>query len=81
MRRKTRIGRMRSRHLMNASPQQQLFCGLDVHRSGFSYATVVDCLGNKIKERKLSNESIPKFLEAYRNAKIAMEAQMSIIPI
>jgi transposase len=76
--RKRPLGRMRSTHLMNAS---QLFCGLDVHRSGSSYATVVDGLGNTIKEKKLANEAIPKFLEAYRHAKIAIEAQMSTIPI
>lgn len=33
------------------------------------------------RERKLSNESIASFLETYPHAKIAIEAQMSAIPI
>ena len=64
-------------HSMNA----QLFCGLDVHRSGSSYAAIVDERGELVKERKLSNDSIPEFIGSYRPTRIAMEASSSITSI
>ncbi|MDG6934377.1 MAG: hypothetical protein JRN68_06730 [Nitrososphaerota archaeon] len=54
MRRRLKRSR-RSIHAMNAL----LYCGLDVHRTGSSYAAIVDELGNVVQEKKmLSNDSI-----------------------
>jgi transposase len=58
-----------------------LFCGLDVHRSGASYATVVDEFGAVVKEKKIANDSILEFVGAYHPKRVAMEASTSITPI
>jgi len=40
-------------------------CGLDVHKES-TYATVLDCNGQVIVQRKMPNEDIPGFLEPIR---------------
>jgi transposase len=55
-----------------------LYCGLDVHRNGLSYAALVDELGNIVEERKLRNDSITQFLDEYHPKRVAMEASTAI---
>jgi transposase len=76
--RKTRIRRRRSMQIMNAST---LFCGLDVHRNGLSYAAIVDQMGKLIKSTTVPDDSLLVFLERYHPAKVAMEASTAITPI
>ena len=64
--------------IMNAST---LFCGLDIHRNGLSYATVVDQMGRLVKAKKVLDDSLLDFLDRYQPAKIAMEASTAITPI
>jgi transposase len=78
--RKTRIRRRRSSmQIMNAPTT--LFCGLDIHRNGLSYAAVVDQMGKLVKTKKVSDDSLSDFLQRYHPAKIAMEASTAITPI
>jgi hypothetical protein len=76
--RKTRIKRRRSTPIMNAPT---LFCGLDIHRSGLSYAAVIDQMGKLVQSEKVPDDSLLDFLDRYHPAKIAMEASTAITPI
>lgn len=64
---------------MNAS--SLLFCGFDVHRSGSSYAAIVDELGNVVQEKKMSNDSILEFVGLHHPTRVAMEASPSITTV
>lgn len=64
--------------IMNAS---MLYCGLDVHRNGLSYAAVVDQTGKLIQAKKVPDDSILDFLDRYQPAKVAMEASTAIAPV
>jgi predicted RNase H-like nuclease (RuvC/YqgF family) len=57
---------------MNAPASLSLFCGLDIHRSGSSYAVVVDESGNIVQEKKLSNDSIVEFVGSHHPTRVAM---------
>jgi transposase len=65
--------------IMNASI---LFCGLDVHRNGLSYAAVVDQMGKLIQSKKVPDSALLNFfLERYHPTKVAMEASTAIAPV
>jgi hypothetical protein len=69
--------------IMNASI---LFCGLDVHRNGLSYAAVVDQMGKNSSSRKKVPDSVLLnfFLERYHLTQQRspwMEASTAIAPV
>jgi transposase len=64
--------------IMNASI---LFCGLDVHRNGLSYAAVVDQMGKLIQSKKVPDSALLNFLKRYHPTKVAMEASTAIAPV
>jgi hypothetical protein len=64
--------------IMNASA---IFCGLDIHRNGLSYATVVDHMGKLVKSIEVQNDSLLEFLRHYKPTKIAMEASTTVTSI
>ena len=65
----------RSRHIMSA-----LVRGLDVHRDS-TYATILDCDGKIIDQKKIVNEKMLSFLSKYRIEKIGMEASNQVAPL
>jgi hypothetical protein len=60
------VRRQRSVHTMSA-----LVCGLDVHRDS-TYATILDCDGKIVSQRRMSNDRILPRLSAYRIGRIGI---------
>jgi hypothetical protein len=57
-----------------------LVCGLDVHRDS-TYATILDCDGKIVSQRRMSNEKILSYLSHYRIDRIGMESSNQLAPL
>jgi transposase len=57
-----------------------LVCGLDVHRDS-TYATILDCDGKIVSQRRMSNDRILPYLSAYRIGRIGMESSNQVAPL
>lgn len=57
-----------------------LVCGLDVHRDSI-YATILDCDGKIVSQRRMSNDRILPYLSAYRIGRIGMESSNQVAPL
>jgi len=57
-----------------------LVCGLDVHRDS-TYATILDCEGKIVSQRRMSNEAVLSYLSGYRVDRIGMESSSQVAPL
>jgi len=56
------------------------FCGLDVHRDS-TYATILDCDGRIIGQRRIVNGRVLAYLSGYRISRVGIEASNQIAPL
>ena len=56
------------------------FCGLDVHRDS-TYATILDCDGRVVSQRRIVNERVLSYLSDYQIDRIGMEASNQVAPL
>ena len=57
-----------------------LVCGLDVHKDS-TYATILDCDGKIVSQRRMSNEKILSYLSNYQIDRVGMESSNQIAPL
>lgn len=55
-------------------------CGLDVHKES-TYATILDCNGKIVSERRMGNDTVLSYLSNYRIDRIGVEASNQIAPL
>jgi len=57
-----------------------LVCGLDVHRDS-TYATILDCDGKLVNQRRMGNGNVVSYLSNYRIDRIGMESSNQVAPL
>jgi len=57
-----------------------LVCGLDVHKDS-TYATILDCDGKIVNQRRMGNETVVSYLSDYRIDRIGMESSNQVAPL
>jgi len=55
-------------------------CGLDVHRDS-TYATIMDCGGKIVSQRRIVNDKVLSYLSDYQIDRIGMEASNQVAPL
>ncbi len=55
-------------------------CGLDVHKDS-TYATILDCDGRVVSQRRIVNERVLSYLSDYQIDRIGMEASNQVAPL